>query len=150
VSEDVLGATRSAIAVARDGSLHVAWVGRGPGNGEILYTSKAPGGSWAPALDVSKNDGASGEPALAVGENGSPHVVWDDDTQGSHSVLYASPESSVAVASPAATPRALAETEDTGSDGGIGRGLLALVIAAGGLVLVGGVLVLARRRWQRR
>jgi hypothetical protein len=147
VSEDVLSSTRSAVAVASDGSLHTAWVADGSGGGEILYAGKAPGGSWTPGVNISSNDGASAEPALGVGEDGSPHVVWHDKTPGSDHVFYASPSAVLA-----ATPSpAAAETPPTSGTGGSGdggsRGLLTLALAgAGAVALAGGLLVVARRR----
>jgi hypothetical protein len=147
ISEDVLTSTRSAIVVAKDGSLYAAWVGNGSGAGDILFAGKPPGGFWTPAVNISSSDGASGEPALAVGEDGSPHVVWHDNTPGSNHVFYASPSTALAATPPPAPAQTLPQSEVGGSGGGLSRALLTLALAgAGGAVLAGGLLVVARRR----
>jgi len=147
VSDDVLASTRSAVVAATDGSLYATWVGNGSGGGDILFAAKPAGGSWTPAVNISSSDGASGEPALAVGDDGSPHVVWHDNTPGSDHVFYASPSTVLAATPPPATAETPPKSEVGGSGGGLSWALLTLALAgAGGAVLAGGLLVVARRR----
>lgn len=80
---------RPAVAVGVDGSVHVVWEDQSPGNWEIFYASRAPGGLWSPPANVSNNAGGSFRPAVAVGPDASVHVVWHDDTPGDYEIFHA-------------------------------------------------------------
>lgn len=73
----------AALAIGGGGNLHLVWEERTPGNWEILYSAKPPGGSWLWPENVSRTNGESRLPALVVASDGSPRVVWQDETSGS-------------------------------------------------------------------
>lgn len=83
------GSWFASLAVGREGFLHVAWEERAPGNWEILYSARPPGGSWLPPENVSRTDGNSRLSALTMARDGSAHVVWQDETGGSLRLHYA-------------------------------------------------------------
>jgi hypothetical protein len=90
VSNTSGASNRPAIAVGEDGTLHVVWHDEASGAWDILYASRAPGGSWSATTNISNNDGWSFQPQIVVGEGGSLHVVWRDNTTGNWQILYAS------------------------------------------------------------
>jgi hypothetical protein len=90
--------------VSANGEVYVVWKDdtNGPwGNDvEIMYAKFIPGDGWinAPIIsdgfnDIFWNDGESQNPSLAVSDDGTVHVVWDDDVTGSwgtdREILYA-------------------------------------------------------------
>jgi hypothetical protein len=81
---------RPSIAVGEDGTLHVVWHDEASGAWDILYSSRAPGGSWSAATNISNNEEWSFHPEIVVGEGGTLHVVWRDNTSGKWQILYAS------------------------------------------------------------
>lgn len=90
VSNSPGGSFRPAVAVGPDGSVHVVWHDDTPGNYEILYATKAPGGKWSAPINISNSSGSSYWPSMAVGADGSVHVAWHDDTSDNWEILSAS------------------------------------------------------------
>ena len=82
------------VAVDRDGVAHVAWYDYrfDADAGEILFKSRT-GGAWdviagdAPDRNVSANTGDSQFAALAAGPDGSLHLAWRDNSDGSYRIL---------------------------------------------------------------
>lgn len=82
VSNNSGGSFRPAVAVSPDGSIHVAWHDDTPGDYDIFYAAKAPGGSWSTPTNISKSPRWSYWPSIVVGADGSVHVAWHDLTPG--------------------------------------------------------------------
>jgi uncharacterized repeat protein (TIGR01451 family) len=77
-------------AIAEDGAggLHVVWYDGTPGNWEILYSTKQPGGDWTDAVNVSQTPGRSGHPTLIYDGRGWLHLAWNDETPGNFDIFY--------------------------------------------------------------
>jgi len=76
------------IAIAPDGTLYVAWHDDSSGDYEI-YVRRWNGSSWVPVgigsasgAGISDNSGASQHPVVAITPEGTPYVVWWDDSAG--------------------------------------------------------------------
>jgi hypothetical protein len=90
ISNSPGGSFRPAIAPGQDGSVHVVWHDDSPGNYDIFYAVKPPGGEWSTPLNISNSAGSSYWPSAAVAADGSVHVAWHDDTLGNWEALSAS------------------------------------------------------------
>lgn len=65
-------------------TLHVVWEDYRDGNAEIYYRRSTNGGAnWGSDVRLSNAAGFSEFPAVAVSADGSVHVVWRDDRNGS-------------------------------------------------------------------
>jgi len=83
------------LALDPSGTAHVAWYDYryDESNAEILFKSRA-GGAWnvapgdGPDQNVSTNAGDSNFPALKAGPDGTLHLLWRDNTDGSFRIYY--------------------------------------------------------------
>jgi hypothetical protein len=83
------------VALDANGVAHVAWYDYRFDNdaGEILFKSRT-GGAWdvtpgdAPDHNISVNTGDSQFAALAAAPDGSLHLAWRDNSDGSYRILY--------------------------------------------------------------
>ena len=66
------------IAVANDGTLHVAWYSANTHPEHILYATRPPGGIWTAPISISGPLTNSAWPHLAVDATGTVHAVWND------------------------------------------------------------------------
>jgi hypothetical protein len=72
--------------------VYVAWQALLPnGNEEILFKKSSDNGATFTNINenISKNEGISECTSIAVSENNKVYVVWEDDTFGSHEILFA-------------------------------------------------------------
>lgn len=90
ISNNLGGSFRPAVAVGPDRSVHVVWHDDTPGDYEIFYATKAPGGPWSTPTNISRSSKWSYWPSVAVGAAGSVHVAWHDNTPGNWEALSAS------------------------------------------------------------
>ncbi len=78
-----------ALAAGGDGTLHALWEDLSPGNYEVMYASRPPGGDWSEPENVSRNEGGSFRPAIVAAADGSLYAVWHDDTPGDYDIFFA-------------------------------------------------------------
>ncbi len=90
VSNNSGGSFRPSIAVAADGSVHVAWHDDTPGDYEIFYAVKPPGGEWSDAANISNSSEWSYWPSIVLGAEGFVHAAWHDQTPGNWEAFSAS------------------------------------------------------------
>jgi hypothetical protein len=90
VSQNLGGSFRPSVAVGTDGSVHVAWHDDTPGDYEIFYAVKPPGGVWSDAVNISNSSKWSFWPSLVVGAEGFLHAAWHDQTPGNWEAFSAS------------------------------------------------------------
>jgi hypothetical protein len=76
------------LAVDSQGTTYVAWHDFGPGKFSIFYSQRPKGGTWSDPYNVTSNREASTNPALAVDNQGTLHLVWQEDTLEDTDVYY--------------------------------------------------------------
>ena len=81
-------ASRPAVALGPDDTVHVVWQDSTLGESEIRYACRSFDGAWTSARTISGTGGESVRPLVAVGGDGCTHVVWEQRTQGLHSDIY--------------------------------------------------------------
>jgi hypothetical protein len=82
VSELNGAASEPAIAVGRDGVVHVAWESKGATEGtSIIYYAHKDPKSWSKALDVSRSAHLCSHPDIACGPKGQIVICWADNSK---------------------------------------------------------------------
>ena len=77
--------SQSAIAIDKDGVIHVAWLDNTPGEAhpDIYYNYKAAG-SWNQPADISNSSRMSSHPGIACGADGKVYISWGDNSRKEH------------------------------------------------------------------
>jgi hypothetical protein len=92
VSDDAAGTDqiRPAIAVGRDGSVHLAWQDSRAGNWDVDYARSTDGGdTFGANLRVNEETrGQQIDPAIGVDGQGRVHVTWADDRSAAWAVYH--------------------------------------------------------------
>jgi hypothetical protein len=80
------------VAIAPNGTPYVAWRDNSSGDYEI-YVRRWNGSSWvevgagsASGGGISNNSGDSEHPRVAIVPNGTPYVIWEDDSSGDYEI----------------------------------------------------------------
>jgi len=82
VSEPYGAASEPAIAVGRDGIVHVAWESKGATEAtSVIYYSHRAADSWTKALDLSKSPHLCTHPDIACGPKGQIFVCWAENSK---------------------------------------------------------------------
>ena len=74
-----------ALAIAPNGSIHVAWSDTSSGGSrpDVYYSSSDNlGKSWTKAYQVTRTHGVSGAPSIAVSSGNLVHIAWSDKCRG--------------------------------------------------------------------
>lgn len=79
LSDPVVSARRPAIAIARDGAVHVVWE-----QGEELYHTYRQGGNWSTPARVATGN----SPALAASPDGSLHLAFVNEFGGNYEIYH--------------------------------------------------------------
>jgi hypothetical protein len=67
-----------ALGVDTHGRLHVIWSDAAPGNREILYCRRDPGGAFTPPSRLTNHSGDSSQPNFVIDGAGDIQLVWQD------------------------------------------------------------------------
>lgn len=86
--ERVAVGTWPALAVDKEGRLHMVFLHDFAGNFEVYYLRWA-GGYWTLPYNISRTPGISHNPTLAISPSGLIYAAWEDDTPGYPSIYHA-------------------------------------------------------------
>lgn len=76
------------VVVNSQGTTHVTWHEYADGKFRIFYSQKPKGGTWSEPYNVTSRREASTYPGLAVDNQGTVHLVWEEDTLKEDTELY--------------------------------------------------------------
>ena len=107
---------RPDIAAGKDGTLFLVFANQFGGTYNI-YCVRRNGNTWGLPRNVSKTSGISYAPRVAVAPDGSPHVVWSDNTPGYHVIYHGYHNGKYWVNEPIPNARGVLPTLAFGVDG---------------------------------
>jgi len=64
------------------GNVYLVWADSTPGNWEILYSTKEPGGDWSEPVNISNTLNESTTPGIVIDNSGTLHLVWREGRFG--------------------------------------------------------------------
>jgi phage terminase large subunit-like protein len=78
-----------AMAVDKNGTIHIAWQDLTPGPWQIYYKKSTDGGTtWSPLENLTGTPNVAGFPAIATDANNAIHVVWTEFVDDNNEIYY--------------------------------------------------------------